>query len=732
MTDDTLSSSKNETKPRTLRRELVALIVFALVPMLIFSLIVALWGAWLQARSVEARVSNTTSALALAVGREVESWKATLRAAALSRLLDDGDYRGMYARLAPLSIQYDGSFTLIAHNGSQLLNSAVPYGTALGPTPLQHTVESVFRSGTPRLSGLYREGARQENVVALYMPVIRDGETKLVLGVEARAERLARLLSMQPLPPHWRATLLDGDDRVIAQSHGVSQGINPLPDWVALRDRGRSLVEGPGENGRLELVSYEALPEGGWTMAVSVPRAVIDRDSALIVGAMTFGGLTLLLLAIWLSGRVAGRIEGPVRKLAQRAERGFADAMPPSITSVRELQELERAFAHAATLERERAAEREHRLALEVAHRAKDEFLATLSHELRTPLQAALGWLHVLRVAGAEQATRDKAVPVIERNLRQLGQLVDDLVDASRIVAGKVSLRPELLDLAPLVSQTAETWQPAMAKKQQTLHLAIDTEVWVNADRSRMVQVLSNLIANSVKFTPDGGRIEVRLSKHERTAELVVADSGDGIEPSLLPLVFTKFWQAHGGPERRYQGLGLGLAIVKSLVELQGGQVSASSAGTGAGAQFAVQLPLVDAPPLTTVVARVPTLGGTRLEQCTVLLVDDDIDAGGSLARLLQLDGAAVSFVHSASEALAALRTAHFDVMLTDIAMPDVDGIELLRELRECGHGLPVIAATAFASGAQRQRVCAAGFDAVLTKPVDFDALAAAIRNVLQ
>jgi signal transduction histidine kinase/ActR/RegA family two-component response regulator len=721
--------SKNGAKPRSLRRELVALIVFALVPMLVFSLIVALWGAWLQTRSVEAGVHNTTSALALAVGREVESWKATLRTAAQSRLLDDRDYGGMHARLGPLAVEYEGWFSLIDRDGRQLLNTAVPHGT---PLPIVHESDAlaeVFRTRQPVLSGLARSNVPTEDVVSLFMPVVRNHDVIHVLALRTRPQRLARLMAGQPLPPQWRATLLDGDNRVIADTGPLHAEALPMPATFVARDRRAPFVDRRSSNGQPELVSFEPLLEGNWTVAVTVPRAVIDRDSVAILGAMTFGGIALLLLAIWLSGRVAGRIEAPVRALAQRAEHGFGSPVAVSSTSVRELAELERAFARATTLERERSAEREHRLALEVAHRAKDEFLATLSHELRTPLQAALGWLHVLRAAGAEAATRDKAVPVIERNLRQLGQLVDDLIDASRIVSGKVALQLEPLDLARLVTQTAETWQPAIAAKQQQLQLSIEDDVWVNADRARMAQVISNLIANSVKFTPGGGCIEVRLTRRDGVVEVAVHDSGDGIEPSALPLVFSKFWQAQGGTERRHQGLGLGLAIVKSLVELQGGQVAAASGGLGCGAEFTVRLPLVDAPALTEG-ARVAT-ASARLADVAVLLVDDEVDAGSAIAQLLLLHGADVTFVHSAREALAALDAGRFDIVLSDIAMPEQDGVDLLRELRVRGHRLPVIAVTAFATGADRQRVTAAGFDQILTKPIDPEVAVAAMLDAL-
>ena len=314
-------------------------------------------------------------------------------------------------------------------------------------------------------------------------------------------------------------------------------------------------------------------------------------------------------------------------------------------------------------------------------------------------------------------------MPVIERNLRQLGQLVDDLIDASRIVSGKVALKLEPHDLAPLVRQTAETWQPAVGSKEQALSIDAAEGVWVQCDRARLAQVLTNLIANSVKFTPRGGRIDVRVRGSVDQASLSVSDNGDGIAPDALPNIFNKFWQVQGGSERRYQGLGLGLAIVKSLVELQGGTVTASSPGLGKGSTFTVTLPRIAAPISTPAPVTGDTLvsanDGRELTGIRILLVDDDVDAGGAVAELLSLEGAAVTLTHSVAQATTALARADYDIAISDIAMPEQDGFDFLRAARRHRPSLPVVALTAFASDRDRQRVLAAGFDGFLSKPIE-------------
>jgi signal transduction histidine kinase/ActR/RegA family two-component response regulator len=720
-TPSAANPARDSAQPRGLAAELATLILLAVLPLVAFSLGVILWGAWLQQRSIESGLTNTASALSLAVSRELAGWKATLRAIAVMDELEDGNIRRLHARVEPLAADMGGWIVLFDPDGKQLMNTIAPWGSPLKPAADVRPIERVVASQESTASDLFIGNNAKRGIVVVYEPVIVGGAVKYVLGLGIDPERLSSLLAVQPLPNGWYSAVTDSTDRVIARSVAASEYTGQVAaDWFVAREKSSGRVEGLARDGTYMLVAFEPLRSAPWTVSVAVPKSLIARDQRLALALLSIGALLLLALAIWMSGRVATRIAAPVLALAHSAEQGVT---PTRTTSgVREVQELERALVRAAEVERERSSERERRLGLEAANRAKDEFLATLSHELRTPLQAALGWLHVLRLSGNDKAARDRAVPVIERSLHQLVKLVNDLIDASRIVSGKVALHIEPVDLAPLVRQTAEAWQPAIAAKGQRLVVHIDKGTcWVDCDRARMAQVLSNLLANSVKFTPTEGRIDVRLLKREGRAEISVSDSGDGIDATALPNIFNKFWQAEVGSARRYQGLGLGLAIVKSLIELQGGKVAAASEGPGRGSTFSVSLPCGAEPQVSPLPARAQQRDG--LVGARVLLVDDDADAGSAVAQLLSLQGAEVTLANSVREAMAHFETGHFDIALSDIAMPEQDGFDLLRAARRYDPKLPVVALTAYAAERDRQRAHSAGFDGFLPKPVDPDAL---------
>jgi PAS domain S-box-containing protein len=389
-----------------------------------------------------------------------------------------------------------------------------------------------------------------------------------------------------------------------------------------------------------------------------------------------------------------------------------------------------------ALLERERAARTE----AERASRMKDEFLATLSHELRTPLNAILGWSQVLGGGPVDPDDLAQGLETIERNARAQTQIIEDLLDMSRIISGKVRLDVQRIDLAPVIEAALDTVRPAAAARGIRLLATLDPLArGVSGDPGRLQQVFWNLFSNAIKFTPRGGRVQILLERVNSHLEVSVIDTGEGIRPEFLPHVFDRFRQEDASTARRHGGLGLGLAIVKQLVELHGGSVRAKSAGPGQGATFVVSLPLMavySRSDASEVERRHPQAGGhaamvsppridLRLDGLKVLAVDDEADARSLVKRLLEDCGATVRTAGSASEALEAVRAERPDVLVSDIGMPGEDGYSLIRRVRalEAERGgldpIPAVALTAYARSEDRMKAVLAGFQMHVSKPVE-------------
>jgi PAS domain S-box-containing protein len=380
----------------------------------------------------------------------------------------------------------------------------------------------------------------------------------------------------------------------------------------------------------------------------------------------------------------------------------------------------------------------------ERANRLKDEFLATLSHELRTPLTAIVGWSEVLGNPKLDPVTALRAVEVIRRNAHMQVQMVDDLLDVSRIITGKLRLNAQPVDLGAVIIAAVDGLRPAAEAKEIRLQLQLDAPAGVvSGDPDRLQQVAWNLISNAVKFTPRGGRVIVRLERVESHVEVTVSDTGIGIAPEFLPHVFDRFRQADATYTRAHGGLGLGLAIVRQLVELHGGSVRVDSAGEGLGATFTVILPSMAARSAIsdTASAQQPEFKHSDLEcppelsGIRVLVVDDEADTCELLQVILEGCGARVKTASSAAAALEAVAEEAFDVLISDIGMPDEDGYSLLAKVRalgeERGGKIPAAAAlTAYAGEEARIRVLQSGFQIHVPKPISPNELVAIVANL--
>lgn len=387
---------------------------------------------------------------------------------------------------------------------------------------------------------------------------------------------------------------------------------------------------------------------------------------------------------------------------------------------------------------------RQARLEAENANRLKDEFLATLSHELRTPLNAILGWSQILQSRTLDATEAKQALKTIERNAKSQSQLIDDILDVSRIITGKLRLDVQAVDLPNVLAAAIDAARPAAEAKSIRLQVLLDPQAGpISGDPDRLQQVIWNLLSNAVKFTPKGGRVQLRLERVNSHVEIVVSDTGRGIEAEFLPHVFDRFRQSDGSMTRRHGGLGLGLAIVRQIVELHGGTVSVESAGAEQGATFTVNLPLLPmrrepASDATRVYPAVETNLGLdcppELSDLRVLLVDDKADSRDLLNLVLDSCGAKVTTTSSAAEALATIKREKFDVLISDIGMPEEDGFSLIKKIRELpdeqGGDIPAIALTAYARSEDRVQALRAGFQMHIAKPVEPSELIVATANL--
>ena len=379
----------------------------------------------------------------------------------------------------------------------------------------------------------------------------------------------------------------------------------------------------------------------------------------------------------------------------------------------------------------------------ERANRLKDEFLATISHELRNPLNAILGWAHMLRLGKLTDVNAERAVETIYRNAKSQAQLVSDLLDVSRIISGKLRLDVRTVDLIYIINAAIDSIRPAAEAKSIRLQTMLDPAAGpISGDADRLQQIVWNLLTNAVKFTPKGGRIQVRVRRINSHVEISVSDSGVGISKEFLPYVFDRFRQGDASITRTHGGLGLGLSIVRQLVDLHGGSVNVQSEGEGKGATFTITLPFVGVVNQDEAESVHPTQGDEimsfedlpSLQGLKILVVDDEADTRELIREVLKECGSEVITSRSAEEALAALEEHKPDILISDLGMPDEDGYSLISKIRalpdERGGQIPAAALTAYARAEDRMRVLRSGFQFHLPKPIDSAELVTVVASL--
>jgi PAS domain S-box-containing protein len=504
-------------------------------------------------------------------------------------------------------------------------------------------------------------------------------------------------------------------------------------------------------NGSVNFINSTAEALTGWTAAEATAHPLYEVFH--IVNEETRGTVESPFAAIQRQGKVVGLANHTLLIARDGREIPIKDSGAPikdpggkTVGVIIVFHDVsERRWAEK---ERERLLRREQaaRAEAEAANRLKDEFLATVSHELRTPLNAILGWASLLSRRPLDDQTTRHAASVIERNARGQAKIIEDILDVSRIITGKLHIEARPVELSPIIQAAIDAVSPAAAAKAIVITSALDGDDAVAAgDPDRLQQVVWNLISNAIKFTPKHGRIDVGLGCVDSHVEIRVSDSGIGIDPQFLPYVFDRFRQADSSTTREHGGLGLGLAIVRHLVELHGGTVTADSGGEGRGAVFTVLLPLAEArqAPARSAAgslayadqaAASEAAGTTELRGLRVLVVDDDADTREILCMVLSQHGAQVHAAGSSAEALGTFREWQPHVLMSDLGMPGEDGFALIEKVRglapEDGGEVPAVALTAYARDEDSMRAHAAGYQIHIPKPVDPTRLVSAVAGL--
>ena len=617
-------------------------------------------------------------------------------------------------------------------------------------------IVTTWNAGAERMFGFRAEEIIGKPITLLFPPD-RIPEEEIILGRMRRGERVEHYETQRVRKDGMRidvsltvSPVKDSEGRIIGAAKIARDITDRARAAQAIKDsevRLRAVVETTPEcvlivapDGRLEFMNHAGI-------------GMIDGESETDVqGVCVFDLIASKHRDSWIErhDRVCAgeRLSWEFEMVGVKGSRRWMEthAVPLSLPDGR-VAHL--AVARDITAQRQYEVEREELLESERTARAeaerasqlKDEFLATLSHELRTPLSAILGWSQLLATGGMSAADVAQGLEAIERNARAQTQLIEDLLDMSRIISGKVRLDVQWTDLASVVNAAVDSVRPAADAKEILLRKILDPGAGpVNGDPTRLQQVVWNLLSNAIKFTPKGGKVDVLLQRVDSHLEILVHDSGIGIKPEFLPMVFERFRQGDSSTTRYHSGLGLGLSIVKSLVEMHGGTVRARSGGEGQGATFIVNLPLApirnseDREHPATPKASTLDLSQLSLKDVKVLVVDDEPDARALISRVLTQCSADVVSAATATDGLHELRRFRPDVVVSDIGMPEMDGYQFMREVRKLspsqGGKTPAIALTAFARSQDRTKAMIAGYTVHISKPIEPQELAATVGSL--
>ena len=719
-----------------LRTNLLYLVVGTIVPLIALATVLGFLLVDRERDAVRQGAINRNRAFMTAVDAALKGHISTLQALATVSSLERDDletFRDDAVRV--LDAQTDWQNVILTRlDGQQLMVAGRNGAEKTAQTVDEPSLQRVVNEEKPVVGELrYREQSRRFGI-AVRVPVRQRGRLSFVLTAVVNPEQFSRLIMDQHLPNGWISGLVDPTGHVIARvparansdvaSDAFMNALKTGPEgWY----RGRTL------EGADTFTAFKTSEFSKWSVGMAIPLQQVNAGVVRAVWVMLAGTLITISLALGFAYWMGRRITAPIDSLADAARAMGRDSQTAPIgnsAKIKEVSELAKALdeANVAIREREGLAERE-QVALKSADRAKDEFLAMLGHELRNPLAAIAASARVLRTSKPDSTVRTRAHDVIERQTEQMTRLVDDLLNVSRLTRGKITLEFEVIDLSKLTQSVIQTWEQSGRIERNRIVFRSET-VWVDADRVRLEQVISNLIDNAVKFSKTETPIQIAVQKEDNTATLRVTDQGEGIDPALQEHLFDVFVQGPHESDRARGGLGLGLAVVKRIVALHAGSISVSSEGLNQGATFVIKLPVVHSP-----IAVPESLKQDQQSNGVgkILVVEDNADTRDMMEAMLRIEGYDVVTVDHGTLALETLTDKRISVVLLDIGLPDLDGYEVARRIRDFPDSgrFKLIALTGYGQLDDQRRAFEAGFDEHLTKPVSIERLGEVLRMLL-
>lgn len=689
---------------------------------------------------------ETVRATSLLVDGEVQRSLGALGALGQSQHLQTGNFAALYGQAAAADQKPDVWTIVLDETGTQRLNTSVPYGTPLPPPVTQERVSKVLQTQGPVVSDLIVGPVTGKLLTTIYVPAKASPVGTFVVAQSFSVAHWNRTAIKPDGRSQWIVAVIDHAGKFIWRSHRTDEfvGRSARPELVAAAAASQ---DGLIRHSTLEgIESYDAFTHSvltGWTIAVAAPVPTIEASATQAVTWLASGVAMALAVAV-LGATLLGRMLLSAIVTASGAARSLGRGESPHAprTAVFEVNALNSALSDAAHLlaheqetrkgverQREQLLENERfaREAAQEANLAKDKFLALLGHELRNPLAAIAGASDVLARSRSDAAIQARFVGVIQRQTRHMGRIVDDLLEVGRMLSGKIELHAHAIELAGCVRSCVESLRAT--DRASELRWDVQTEeVWVQGDPVRLEQIINNLAANAMRFSPTNAEIAVVVSAETSHAVVEVSDSGPGIAPDLLQRIFEPFFQGPPPVGRQSSGLGIGLSLVKQLVELHGGEITVRRGVKGVGSTFSVRLARIAPPP-----AQVESAGEATRSACRVLLVDDNVDARETMAHLMRSMGYDVSEAGDGDGALKSAISEVPDVIVMDLGLPNKSGYLVAAEMKATPslRHVPLIALSGYGQARDRAASLAAGFEEHLVKPVAFEALAVAIETQL-